>query len=168
MIVASFHSCGAPPPCHTPITTAWNCSTVAYGCYHRNLHLRRVLSGPAGISSGPTAFRFDMLVIVSSTSKMEGRSSRGVHGGHTLSSSTILGSSARWRLSVDQRDEPLFPTIANEPHVTKQNCRLRPRCIEIRTIPPPARNSSPCGTCRNQIGRHLWCESHKLTDEFLE
>ena len=120
MIVASFHSCGAPPPCHTPITTAWNCSTVAYGCYHRNLHVRRVLSGPAGISSGPTAFRFDMLVIVSSTSKMEGRSSRGVHGGHTLSSSTILGSSARWRLSVDQRDEPLFPTIANGPHVTKQ------------------------------------------------
>ena len=43
---------------------------------------------------GCNAFWFDMLLMFSSTSKAEGKASRGIHGGHTLSYSTMFGSSA--------------------------------------------------------------------------
>ena len=116
-MVASFHFCGTPPPRHMAITMTWNCSSI------RRLPSRSSskasLSSSAGSSSGPTDFRFDMLLMVSSTSKVEGKSSRDVHGGHSLSSSTMFGSSAG-DFCIEQSAEPLYPPIANEPHVTKQ------------------------------------------------
>ena len=91
MIVAYSHSRGTPPPCRIATTVAWNCSSIRW--LPSRSPPKATLSSSAGISSGPPAFRFHMLSMVSSTSKVDGKSSRGVHGDHTLSSSTIFRSS---------------------------------------------------------------------------
>ena len=72
----------------------WRGTAPVYGGYHSDPTCRISLSSSAGGSSGPTAFRLDMLLMFSSTTKIEGESSRGMHGGHMLSSSTLFRSNA--------------------------------------------------------------------------
>ena len=87
-------------PLHTPTVrprpvvwrSQWRGTVLVYGGCHRAL--KPSLSGSAGSSSGPTPPRSGTLLMVPCTSKIEGTSSRGVHGGHISTSSTTFGSSA--------------------------------------------------------------------------
>ena len=87
LIVASFHCCGTPPPPHTATMISWNFPRV-----FNSPSSAKTFKSSAGRPSGPTAFRFANARIASSTSYLDGTSPSGLHGGHCLSSSTMLGS----------------------------------------------------------------------------
>ena len=80
-----------PRPIST--TMARTCSSIRW--FPSRSPLDASYNSSARHSLGPTNFRFDTLAIVSSTSKVEGQSSRTVPRDHTFSSSTILGPSVR-------------------------------------------------------------------------
>ena len=79
-------------PNHMTTILAWNCSSIRH--FSSRFPSTAGLSSSAGSLSGPTVL-LDTLLMVSSASKIEGDSSRGVHRGHTLNSSTVLGWSVR-------------------------------------------------------------------------
>ena len=87
LIVESSHCCGTPPSLDTATMISCNFPRV-----FNSPSSAKTFKSSAGRPSGPTAFQFANARIASSTSYLDGTSSSGLHGGHCLSSSTMLGS----------------------------------------------------------------------------
>ena len=95
LIVASFDCCGTRPRLHTATTISWKFTKLSES--HSST---RIFRSSTRRPSGPTALRFAIARIASSTLYLDGTSSSGLHEGTTLSSSVIVGSITGWRFRV--------------------------------------------------------------------